>query len=82
MSDQIKKEGIKITMPIIGYGGMVHAQYMTPMLELVNNCAIRGIQVNCPLIWFESLISRARNGSAAAALHLNSDYLFFVDTVV
>jgi hypothetical protein len=75
-------KSLKITMLIIGYGGMVHAQYMTPMLELVNNCANRGIQVTCPLIWFESLISRARNGSAAAALYLNSDYLFFVDTDV
>ena len=73
-------KGIKICMPIIGYGGMVHAQYMVSMMRLVSSCAEKGIQIECPLIWFESLISRARNGSAAAALNSNCDYLFFADT--
>ena len=73
-------KGLKVSMPIIGYGGMVHAQYMSSMIQLVNNCASAGISVDCPLIWFESLISRARNSSAAAALSYNCDYLFFVDT--
>ena len=71
-------KGLKVSMPIIGYGGMVHAQYMSSMIQLVNNCAAAGISVDCPLIWFESLISRARNSSAAAALSSNCDYLFFV----
>jgi len=75
-------KGKKVVMPIIGYGGMVHAHYMTSMIQLVNSCALKGIEVSCPLIWFESLISRARNASAAAALQLEADYLFFIDTDV
>jgi hypothetical protein len=75
-------KGLKIMMPVIAYGGMVHAHYMTGMLGLVHNCAVRGMDVKCPLIYYESLISRARNASAAAALHEESDYLFFIDTDV
>ena len=82
MSNQVKEQGLKIMMPVIAYGGMVHAHYMTGMLNLVHNCASRGMVVKCPLIYFESLISRARNASAAAALHTDSDYLFFIDTDV
>ena len=80
LANKMDYKGLKVSMPIIGYGGMVHAQYMSSMIQLVNNCAAAGISVDCPLIWFESLISRARNSSAAAALSSNCDYLFFVDT--
>ena len=73
---------MKITVPIICYGGSVHAHYMQGMLGLVNQCAAKGITVDYPLIYFESLISRARNASAAAALNNGSDYLFFIDTDV
>ena len=73
-------KGLKVCMPIIGYGGMVHAQYMTSMMNLVNSCSSLGIKIEAPTIWFESLISRARNASAAVALSSNCDYLFFVDT--
>jgi len=73
---------VKITIPIICYGGTVHAHYMQGMLGLVNQLSQKGIDGDCPLIWFESLISRARNASAAAALANNSDYLFFIDTDV
>ena len=73
---------MKITTPIICYGGTVHAHYMQGRLGLVNQCAAKGISTDYPLIYFESLISRARNASAAAALHNKSDYLFFIDTDV
>ena len=83
MSDKIDKyKNLKVVLPIVAYGGMVHSSYMIPMMSLVHNCSIRGITIQCPSIWFESLISRARNASAAAALHLDADYLFFVDTDV
>jgi len=55
---------------------------MHGMLGLVNQLTAKGISADYPLIWFESLISRARNASAAAALNNNSDYLFFIDTDV
>ena len=55
---------------------------MQGMLGLVNQCAAKGINAQYPLIYFESLISRARNAAAAAALHNKSDYLFFIDTDV
>jgi glycosyltransferase involved in cell wall biosynthesis len=73
---------VKISIPIICYGGTVHAHYMQGMLGLVNQCAAKGINAQYPLIYFESLISRARNAAAAAALHSKSDYLFFIDTDV
>ena len=73
---------MKVTIPIICYGGTVHAHYMQGMLELVNQCAAKGIDASYPLIYFESLISRARNASAAAALNDESVYLFFIDTDV
>ena len=73
---------MKVTVPIICYGGTVHAHYMQGMLGLVNQCVAKGINADYPLIYFESLISRARNASAAAALYNKSDYLFFIDTDV
>jgi hypothetical protein len=73
---------MKVTIPIICYGGTVHAHYMQGMLGLVNQCAEKGINAKYPLIYFESLISRARNAAAAAALNSKSDYLFFIDTDV
>ena len=68
--------------PIIAYGGMVHAHYMMGMFGLVHNFAARGADVKYPLVYFESLISRARNAGAAAALANKCDYLLFIDTDV
>jgi len=72
----------KISLPVIAYGGMVHSSYMMGMINLVNKLAALGMNVSCPSIWFESLISRARNASAAAALSNEDDYLMFIDTDV
>ena len=78
----INYKGKKISLPIIAYGGMVHSGYMLGMINLVNKLATLGMSVSCPSIWFESLISRARNSSAAAALSNKDDYLMFIDTDV
>ena len=78
----VSYKGKKISLPVIAYGGMVHSNYMMGMISLVNKLASLGVNVTCPSIWFESLISRARNASAAAALSNEDDYLMFIDTDV
>ena len=78
----VSYKGKKISLPVIAYGGMVHSNYMMGMINLVNKLAALGMSVSCPSIWFESLISRARNASAAAALSNKDDYLMFIDTDV
>ena len=78
----IKHKNKKICLPVIAYGGMVHSNYMMGMINLVNKLAALGMKISCPSIWFESLISRARNASAAASLSDESDYLMFIDTDV
>lgn len=78
----VSYKGKKISLPVIAYGGMVHSNYMMGMINLVNKLAALGMNVSCPSIWFESLISRARNASAAAALSNKDDYLMFIDTDV
>ena len=51
-------KGLKVSMPIIGYGGMVHAQYMSSMIQLVNNCAAAGISVDCKPLQFSPYVER------------------------
>jgi len=75
-------KGLKVMIPIIAYGGTVHAHYMMGMINLLTNFSRAGLDVKCPLIYFESLISRARNAGAAAALADKCDYLLFIDTDV
>ena len=78
----VSYKGKKISLPVIAYGGMVHSNYMMGMINLVNKLAALGMSVSCPSIWFESLISRARNASAAAALSNKDDYLMYSYTDV
>jgi len=71
----------KIYFPIIAYGGMCRADFGMSCASLF----VRTLQEKSNLqifstgIFFESLISRARNASAAACLHYDCDYLLFID---
>ena len=71
---------MKLFLPIIAYGGQVHAEYMMSMLQLVQ--AIQHKKYTCTLhpIVSESLISRGRNSAAAFFLQSDCDYMLFVDT--
>lgn len=74
----------KIYVPVIAYGGVCRAEYAMAMGALfVRTVQSRSdISLTSTGILFESLVSRARNSAAAAALHYECDYLLFIDADV
>ena len=70
----------KIYVPVIAYGGMCRAEYSMSLSALY----VKTLQERPDIsffstgILFESLVSRARNSAAAAALHYKCDYLLFI----
>ncbi len=56
---------MKIFVPLICYNHSCNAEYMMSMLSLLNAVKNRGINCTFYPIFFESLISRARNASVA-----------------
>ena len=73
---------VNIFYPVIGYTGMVHSDYMMSTINLLLLCRQKSINLGMRSIWFESLISRARNASAAFMLAKDYTHLLFVDTDV
>jgi len=73
---------INIFYPVIGYTGMVHSDYMMSTINLLLLCRQKDIKLGMRSIWFESLISRARNASVAFMLAKEYTHLLFVDTDV
>jgi hypothetical protein len=71
---------VNIFYPVIGYTGMVHSDYMMSTINLMSVCRQKNIKIGLRSIWFESLISRARNASVAFMLNKDYTHLFFVDT--
>lgn len=71
---------MKIFLPILSYGGLVHTEYMISMFGLANKLNKHNIDGLFYPITFESLVSRGRNACAAAFLKSKYDYLLFVDT--
>ena len=71
---------VNIFYPAIGYTGMVHSDYMMSTIDLVSVCRQKGIKIGLRSIWFESLISRARNASVAFMLNKDYTHLLFIDT--
>ena len=83
MSDKvIDYSNINIFYPVIGYTGMVHSDYMMSTINLLLLCRQKNIKLGMRSIWFESLISRARNASVAFMLAKDYTHLLFVDTDV
>ena len=74
----------KVYLPVIAYGGMCRAEYSMSMASLFVKCLNDHADVSflSTGILFESLVSRARNSAAAAALHYGTDYLLFIDSDV
>ena len=71
---------MKLFLPIIAYGGQVHAEYMMSMLQLVQAIQHKKYTWTLHPIVSESLISRGRNSAAAFFLQSDCDYMLFVDT--
>lgn len=70
-----------IYLPVIAYGGSCRAEFAMScsglFVKTIQNHPNLSIQSTG--IFFESLVSRARNAAAAAALHYKTDYLLFID---
>ena len=71
---------MKLFIPIIAYGGQVHAEFMLSMMSLMNSLNKSNMEGTFHPIVSESLISRGRNSSAAFFLKSKCDYMLFVDT--
>ena len=71
---------INIFYPVIGFTGMVHSEYMMSTINLMSLCRQKNIKIGLRSIWFESLISRARNASVAFMLNKDYTHLLFIDT--
>ena len=71
---------VNIFYPVIGFTGMVHSDYMMSTINLMLLCRQKDIKLGMRSIWFESLISRARNASVAHMLEKDYSHLLFVDT--
>lgn len=71
---------MKLFIPIIAYGGQVHAEFMLSMMSLMQSLLKSGMTGSFHPITSESLISRGRNGAAAHFLNSGCDYMLFVDT--
>jgi len=71
---------VKLFIPIIAYGGQVHAEFMMSMIRLQIELVRKRIATQYHPITSESLISRGRNSAAALFLESECDYMLFVDT--
>ena len=71
---------MKLFVPIIAYGGQVHAEFMLSMMGLMQSLVKEGNTGVFHPIVSESLISRGRNSAAAFFLKSDCDYMLFVDT--
>ena len=71
---------MKLFVPIIAYGGQVHAEYMMSMMRLQLEIIRRRLLCQFYPITSESLISRGRNAATAFFLNSTCDYMLFVDT--
>lgn len=71
----------KIYFPIICYNHNVLVHYMFSVMKFSNQSMAKGIPVVFDCIYFDSLISRARNAAAAGFLnHPTATHMMFVDS--
>ena len=71
---------MKLFIPIIAYGGQVHAEFMISMMSLMHSLLKNNMTGTFHPILSESLISRGRNSASAFFLKSDCDYMLFVDT--
>jgi len=70
---------IKLFIPLICYNRTCHADYMMSILKLVSYMHGNGLDGTFYPIFFDSLISRARNAAAAEFLDSDCTHLLFID---
>lgn len=70
----------KIFIPLICYNRTCHADYMISMMKLISHMHKNGIDGSFYPIFFDSLISRARNAAAAEFLDSDCTHLLFIDS--
>jgi len=72
---------IKVFIPLICYNHTCNTEWMMSILKLLNACKDAGLNVSFYPIFFESLVSRARN---AAVAHFLADedntHILFIDS--
>lgn len=76
--DCVKGKKIFVATPC--YGGSATAYYTRSMIQLATLCAKNDIELSYYALTSESLITRARNYSAAEFLKSNAEYLIFIDS--
>ena len=72
-------EKIKLFIPLICYNRSAHTDYMMSILSLLNYCYQKNISASFYPIFWDSLISRARNAATAEFLASDATHLLFVD---
>lgn len=70
---------VKIFIPLICYNRTCHADYMLSMMGLVSHFQTSFFGATFYPIFFESLISRARNAAVAEFLKSDCTHLLFID---
>jgi hypothetical protein len=72
---------IKIFIPLICYNHTCSTEWMMSILKLLNACKDTGLACSFYPIFFESLVSRARNASVAHFLQdKDNTHLLFIDS--
>ena len=71
----------KIYFPVICYNHNVLVHYMFSVMRLSNDAMMKGFSIVFDCIYFDSLISRARNAAAAGFLnHPTATHMLFIDS--
>lgn len=72
---------VKLFIPLICYNHTCNTEYMMSILKLINTVRDRGINCTFYPIFFESLVSRARNAAVAHFMEdPDSTHLLFIDS--
>lgn len=72
---------IKVFIPLICYNHTCNTEWMMSILKLLNACKEAGLNCSFYPIFFESLVSRARNAAVAHFLEdENNTHILFIDS--
>jgi hypothetical protein len=70
---------MKLFVPLICYNRTCHTDYMWSVFRFVHYCAQQKLDATFYPIFWDSLISRARNAAAAEFLSSDATHLLFID---
>jgi len=78
-NEELKVAKVKIFIPLICYNRSCHADYMFSMMGLISHFQSSFFGATFYPIFFESLISRARNAAVAEFLKSDCTHILFID---